>query len=198
MDWSSLRDKAAEAASSAKQRMSENIDALKTSVGEGVDSLGEKANALKKSISEGVDTLGENFDSLKSSVGKDLDALGEKAASVKQNMSEGFDSFKMAFDEKVTMAKGSLSDAFDAAGEKVSQMGMDLSELTSKVIDNIEEYVRYFSESDLWKKLQENAVKAGEQVVYMALCLFYYLKSEEHADRNTSEDSGEKVTQGIE
>ena len=161
IDWSSLKDKAAEAAASARQKMSENIDALKVSVGEGID------------------------------------ALSETADSVQQSMSEGFNSMKETVGEKMVTAKDFLSDCLADASEKASSLGMNLSELTTKVMDNIEECARYFTESDLWKKLHENASKAGSQVVYMALCLFYFLKSEENVDKSTDEHSGEKAAQDI-
>ena len=190
IDWLSLNDKAAEAAASARQKMSENIDALKVSVGEGIDALGETADSAKQKMSE-------NIDALKVSVSEGIDALSETASSVQQSMSEGVDALKETVGEKVAVAKDSLSDCLADASKKVKGLGMDLSELTTKVMDNIEEYARYFTESDLWKKLQENASKAGSQVVYMALCLFYFLKSEENVDKSTDEHSGEKAAQDI-
>lgn len=50
-----------------------------------------------------------------------------------------------------------------------------MDEFKTGVVDNISDYAKQFSESDLWAKLGDFAMKAGAKLVYIVLCLFYAL-----------------------
>lgn len=139
MDWLSLKNKVAETAAAAKQKVSE-----------GVDSLSETAAAAKQMVSENVDVLGKNlgegFDSIGKGVGESLDSLGK-----------------------------SLGESLDSVKELASLAGVQVSDFSSKVLDNIGDFSRYFSESALWDKIREFGFKAGAKLIYVVLCFFYAL-----------------------
>ena len=52
-----------------------------------------------------------------------------------------------------------------------------MREMENKTPQNIEKYKSNYSEGKLWKKVRNFAKKAGVKVIYMALLLYYVLKS---------------------
>lgn len=52
-----------------------------------------------------------------------------------------------------------------------------MREMENRTPQNIEKYKSNYSEGKLWKKVRNFAKKAGVKVIYMALLLYYVLKS---------------------
>lgn len=75
----------------------------------------------------------------------------------------------------LNILKKRLQEGVDSAKEALESCGKSMDEFKNDVIEHISDYGKQFSESDLWAKLGGVAKKAGANLVYIVLCLFYAL-----------------------
>ena len=111
---------------------------------------GDKIAALKR-------YYGFQYAKVAEGVGKGIDGLKAQAGKATETVNQAFDA-----------ASANVKTALEACGK-------NMDEFKTGVVDNISDYAKQFSESDLWAKLGDFAMKAGAKLVYIVLCLFYAL-----------------------
>ncbi len=93
----------------------------------------------------------------------------------------------MALFDKINQAaqkaKESVASACANASDFSGKTANDVGEAIAAAPDKIARFGEKFSESDFWKKISEVAVKAGRNVISMALTLYYGLDSASMKDK---------------
>lgn len=151
MDFNKFKKKLQDGVDSAKSKMQQiDTDAFKRQVDEKLCN----AKAMAEGLGDSALGLGAK---VAEGVGKGIDGLKAQAGKATETVNQAFDA-----------ASANVKTALEACGK-------NMDEFKTGVVDNISDYAKQFSESDLWAKLGDFAMKAGAKLVYIVLCLFYAL-----------------------
>lgn len=131
--------------------------------------LGSVKESLAQIDIDGVKKqLGDSINSAKGSLTPTIDI-----AEIRKSVMEGLEEMKANAEERLDTAHEGLADAMTNVQATATNISAGMADFGSKVIANITDFAEYFSESDLWKKLSGFATKAGAQLVFIVLCLFF-------------------------